>query len=474
MKPETQQTTDRRTFFKAGAVAAAGCAVPTSVARPEDAASSRVEEGAVLEPDRRVPIVNEADVVVCGGGPAGVAAAVTAARAGVKTHLIEAHGCIGGIWTSGLLCYLLDYANKPGIMQEILAALKDREQDAHRVPNMYDPEAMKLLLEQMCLEAGVGIQLHTQCAAAVRDAANRLALVVTESKSGREAIGGKVFIDCTGEGDVAHQAGCQWDYGRPDVGDAQPMSFIVLLTGIHLDEVRPYVSSMPGDTWAGPKEALAAIIKESSGFGPSYSKPSLFPIRETLFCLMANHEYEFKGFDARDVTKATLQGRAELHRMIDGLRSLGVPWKDIRICSSAERIGVRESRRIHGRYTLSSDDIAGGAEFDDAVCRCTFCVDVHATTGEDGKGIERAPIRAKPFDIPYRSLVAKDADGLMMAGRCISGDFYAHSAYRVTGNAVGMGQAAGFAAAAAVKNNVLPHQIDWAELGKTAPWTEKA
>ena len=473
MPAQTNRTADRRAFFKTGAAAAIGWVSGTSAARANDAAPGRVEDGAYLEPNRRVPVVADADVVVCGGGPAGVAAAVAAARAGAKARLIEAHGCIGGIWTSGLLSYLLDHGNKPGIMQEIVAALRARDPDARRAPNMVDPEAMKIILEQMCLEAGVDIQLHTQCAAAVRNEANRLALVVTESKSGREAIAGKVFIDCTGEGDVAHQAGCGWDYGRPETGDAQPMSFIVLLTGIHLDEVRPYVSSMPGDTWAEPKDALAAVIMESSGFGPSYAKPSLFPIRETLFCLMANHQYEFKGFDASDVTKATLQGRAELHRMIDGLRSLGGPWKDVRICSSAEQIGVRESRRIHGRYTISMDDIERGAEFDDAVCRCTFPIDVHSTTAEKGKGIERAPFRAKPFDIPYRSLVAKDVDGLMMAGRCISGDFYAHSAYRVTGNAVGMGQAAGFAAAAAVKDDVLPHQIDWAELGKTAPWAEE-
>lgn len=473
MTPIPKRTTDRRAFFKTSAATAVGWVAATPAAASEDPLPGSVESGVYLEPGRRVPITAGADVVVCGGGPAGVAAAVAASRAGAKTRLIEAHGCIGGIWTSGLLSYLLDWGNKPGIMQEIVAALKTREQ-ARRAPNMFDPEAMKLILEQMCLEAGVDIQLHTLCAAAVCDEANRLAVVVTESKSGREAVAGKVVIDCTGEGDVAYQAGCGWNYGRPETGDVQPMSFIVLLTGIHLDEVRPYVSSMPGDTWAGPKDALAALIKESSGFGPSYAKPSLFPIRETLFCLMANHEYEFKGFNAGDVTKATLQGRAELHRMIDGLRSLGGPWKHIRICSSPERIGVRESRRIHGRYTISMDDIEHGAEFDDAVCRCTFPIDVHSTTAEKGKGIERAPFRAKPFDIPYRSLVAKDVDGLLMAGRCISGEFYAHSAYRVTGNAVGMGQAAGFAAAAAVKENLPPHQIDWAELRKTTPWSERA
>jgi hypothetical protein len=470
MTAGTNRTDDRRRFFKMGAAAAVGWTVGAPAVHGEDSGSA-VKDGTYLEPSRRVPIVAEADVVVCGGGPAGVAAALAAARAGARTRLLETHGCLGGIWTSGLLSYILDSSNKPGIMHEILTALQAREKDVRRAPSMYDPEAVKLLLEQMCEEAGVELQLHTHCAAAVRDEANRLALVVTESKSGREAVAGKVFVDCTGEGDVAHQAGCGWDYGRPETGDAQPMSFVVLLTGIHLDEIRPYVSSMPGDTWAGPKDALAGLIKESSGFGPSYSKPSLFPIRETLFCLMANHEYQLRGFDAREVTKATLQGRAELHRMIDGLRSLGGPWKDIRICNSPERIGVRESRRIHGRYTISGDDIARGAQFDDAVCRCTFPVDVHSTTADRGKGIEAAPVRAKPFDIPYRSLVAKDVQGLMMAGRCISGDFYAHSAYRVTGNAVSMGQAAGLAAATAAKDGLLPHEIDWTKLAKTAPWS---
>jgi hypothetical protein len=474
MTSASNRTADRRRFFQTGAAAALGWTLGTPGAQSDEAEGGVVQNDTYLEPSRRVPVVAEADVVVCGGGPAGVAAALAAARAGAKTRLLEAHGCLGGIWTSGLLSYILDSGNKPGIMREILTALQAREKDTRRAPSMYDPEAVKLLLEQMCEEAGVEWQLHTQCAAAVRDAANRLALVVTESKSGREAVLGKVFIDCTGEGDVAHQAGCGWDYGRPETGDAQPMSFVVLLTGIHLDEIRPYVSSMPGDTWAGPKDALAELIKKTSGFGPSYSKPSLFPIRETLFCLMANHEYELQGFDARDVTKATWQGRAELHRMIDGLRSLGGPWKDVRICNSPERIGVRESRRIRGLYTITSDDIAHGAQFDDAVCRCAFPVDVHSTTADRGKGIEAAPVRAKPFDIPYRSLVAKDVDGLMMAGRCISGDFYAHSAYRVTGNAVAMGQAAGLAAATAARDGVLPHQIHWPELGKTAPWSGNA
>jgi NADPH-dependent 2,4-dienoyl-CoA reductase/sulfur reductase-like enzyme len=213
MTATTNRTADRRRFFKTGAAAALGWTLGAPRVQGDEATTGLVQDGTYIEPSQRVPIAAEADVVVCGGGPAGVAAALAAARAGAKTRLLEAHGCLGGIWTSGLLSYILDSGNKPGIMREILAALQAREKDARRAPSMYDPEAIKMLLEQMCDEAGVELQLHTQCAAAVRDAANRLALVVTESKSGREAVAGKVFIDCTGEGDVAHQAGCGWDYG---------------------------------------------------------------------------------------------------------------------------------------------------------------------------------------------------------------------------------------------------------------------
>jgi len=130
----------------------------------------------------------------------------------------------------------------------------------------------------------------------------------------------------------------------------------------------------------------------------------------------------------------------------------------------SEHIGVREGRRIHGRYTVSTQDLVDGARHEDAVCRVTFGVDVHSPDPGKTKAIERTGVRAKPYDIPYRALVAKDADGLLMAGRCISGDFLAHSSYRVTGNAVAMGEAAGVAAALAAKSGRLPHEIPWAEI----------
>jgi hypothetical protein len=199
---------------------------------------------------------------------------------------------------------------------------------------------------------------------------------------------------------------------------------------------------------------------------PSYASPTLFCIAPDLYCMMANHQYGVAGTDAADLTKATLEGRAEVHKLIGALRGLGEPWKQARIVATAEHIGVREGRRVRGLYTITAKDLAEGARHDDAVCRCAFPVDVHSTDPRKHKGIPSQGVRAKPYDIPYRALIAKDVKGLLMAGRCISGDFLAHSSYRVTGDAAAMGQAAGTAAALAAKSTRLPQDVPWAEIRK--------
>lgn len=408
------------------------------------------------ETARDVPVVGESDVLVCGGGPAGVAAAVASARAGARTRLIETNGCLGGILTSGLLTWLLDYRDKPGIMAEVVSRLEAR--GALRA-SAYDTEQLKLLFEQMCAESGVALRLHT-CVVAAGVTDGRITHATTESKSGREAWLARVFVDCTGDGDLAAQAGCGFEVGRPTDGGCQPASLICMLGGVSASELirLGFVRSghAPGDT---KKRLLEEMGR--AGVTPSYGGPTMFAIREDLVCMMSNHQYGVSATDAQDLTDATVAARQELNRLVDALRSLGGVWADVHIISTAETIGVREGRRIHGVYTVTADDLRSGARHPDAVCRVNFGTDVHAVDPRTGTKADKVSFTSQPYDVPLRALISKDVDGLMMAGRCISGDFLAHSSYRVVGNAVAMGEAAGLVAATASESGISPQQVEW-------------
>jgi hypothetical protein len=404
-------------------------------------------------------LVKEADVVVCGGGPAGIAAAVACARQGADTVLIEMQGCLGGVWTSGLLSNLIDYQNKSGIMQELVTHLESS--DAQYSAKVYDAEYMKWILDQLCLEAGVDIRLHTRVVAAYKQSKNKLETLVTESFSGREAWQAKVFIDCTGNGDLGAYAGCDFAVGHPETGKTQPASLMAILVG--LDEERLVEEGFTrgrGQSSEASKRAFYQEIRRA-GMEASYTMPTLFAVRPGMIAMMANHQYGVSVLDAAQVTAATLQARDEVHRIVNGLRALGGVWSNLRIATTGAQIGIREGRRIQGLYTLTSEDLIRGARFPDAVCRVTFNVDVHSLDKKAGGAYGSHSVRAKPYDIPLRSLIARDVKGLMMAGRCISGDFFAHASYRVTGNAVAMGEAAGKLAARAVEEKTLPHEVKY-------------
>ena len=464
-KAQPAQGIPRRSFFRTALAGAAGLAAAPQLSRSADAPPA-ASAGHVLEAAHELPLHNDADVIVCGAGPAGCAAAIAAARAGARTRLFEVHGCLGGVWTAGLLTWIFDF-DKPGLNRELTRELDARDARRHKNPGqfVYEPEPMKLLLEELCGAAGVQIQLHTRVAAAQCDG-RRLTTIITESKSGREAWRAPVFIDATGDGDLGAQAGCGWDFGEGHAGPAQPLTLNALAVVRDAAALGEYISFFK-DTQRhlSAVEAFKGELRRT-GLETSYGHPTLFHVRDNLLLVMVNHEYGVQPFDAAQMTAATLRARAEVFRVVRGLSMLGGPWAGMQVAATAEQIGVRDGRRIHGRYTVTREDLVTGARQPDAVARVAFGADIHAASKEinQAETISHGGFKTKPYDIPLRALIAKDVDGLLLAGRCISGDFIAHASYRVTGNSVAMGEAAGKVAALAAKTHRLPHEIDWAEV----------
>jgi len=401
----------------------------------------------IHENERITPLNYKAQVIVAGGGPAGVMAAIAAARKGADTLLIERSNCAGGIWTSGFLSWMLDVTNKNGILRELMERLERKGQGRFaRGGNFIAyPESVKLELDDMMDEAGVHVLYYTQVAGAICDE-KRLTHVILESKAGRQAAEAQVFIDATGDGDLAAFAGCQYQIGRGEDGTTQPASLIGLMTGVHADDVREFNNTLPYLQGKNAKESLKKEM-ERAGITPSYSAPSFFHIDEDLWLVMTTHGYGVNALDPHSLTEKTVEGRREMHAQQEALRKLGGPWKNLRIVATAPYIGVRECRRVAGRYTVTVQDALEGKVHEDAVCKVTFGLDVHPLQANRSFYDETGTLKAKPFDIPLRALESADIENLLLAGRLISGDFLAHSSYRVTGDAAALGEAAGNEAA---------------------------
>ena len=451
---------DRRQFLGMGGAALAST-LPAFGMKPSE------DGGAFVREDLKTPLAGTSDVIVVGGGPAGIAAAVTAARNGAKVRLFELQGCLGGVWTSGMLTYLWDF-NKGAFDREIIrrleaygAARYDRT-DAYDVKAnfVYEPEYMKLVCEDLCAEAGVEYVLQCPVVAAYRDASGRnIETIVTESKSGRQAWRAKCFIDCSGDGDLAALAGCGYDAGFFPDGTGQPATLNALVVVRDEKALQAYISNDPAmwdvrqKTHIPSSHAFRDVLRRT-GLEPSYSDPTLWQVHGNLLALMANHEYRLPLDDAAAITRATVHARHEVAEIVRRLDALGGPWAGIRLAATAEQIGHREARRIHGRYTVTRADVAAGARFEDALTRSNFGIDIH---GLDMKSNQRKAAgdnmgaAFKPFEIPLRACQAKDADNLYMAGRNISGDFIAHASYRVTGSSVALGEGVGRAVAERIR-----------------------
>lgn len=415
-----------------------------------------------IEETLSTPVLGEYDVIVAGGGPAGIGAAIAAGRHGARVLVIEHFSCLGGMWTSGLVNPLFDYENKGGIVQEIVDKINDAGMNDHS-GHMYtfDMEYMKLLLDRLVAGAGADVLFHTNVVRPVmRDGA--ICGVVVENKGGRAAYMGKIVIDCTGDGDIAVRAGAPYTMGRASDGACQPMTLMYKIS--HMDYVQRYPNPL------GKKTELFHIMKagaEAAGlhdYDFNFDQPCLLKLPGLHTGVMQmTHMRGYNGTDPLDLSKAEMEGRERVWEAIRFLKTYCDAFKNVQLDQTAAMIGVRETRRIRGEYEISFADMQAGRRFPDGFATCAFGVDIHQPTGKSQEN-DIPPIR--PYQLPYRSLVPLQVENLLVAGRCISGCFEAHASYRVTGDCVAMGQAAGTAAAMALQKKVSPREMDGAEVAR--------
>lgn len=414
-----------------------------------------------LEPEK-IPEAGAAEVIVAGGGPAGVCAAIAAAETGAVTMLIEEAGCLGGVWTSGALAWILDAEGKSrkSILTRIVKTLRQRDEleFAGAGTPAFQVEAMKVLLDELSLAAGVKIRCYTRVVGVKRSSEGTISHLITESDSGREAWGGRVFIDCTGDGTLGALAGNAFELGEPSTHRTQPMSLLALLTGLDPEQVRPYLAEQ--GAWHEVAARFSSLLSEGT-YRPSYRGVALFHLGKGLFMLMANHQYGCSSLDAGDLTKATIAARGEIYRQIQILRTRGPVWRNVQLVATGARIGAREGRRLNGLYRVTLRDVLTGKTHPDGICPVRFGIDVHALSQDGDCKLEATPPVAGCYEIPLRALISRDLPNLLMAGRCISGDFHAHASYRVSGNAAVTGQAAGILAALAARRGTFPANVDY-------------
>ncbi len=392
--------------------------------------------------------VHNHDIVIAGGGPAGCAAALAARRMGANVALLEQHPCFGGVWTMGSLAILIDSHNKTGLMKEITGKLR-RDRHLHDFYNdpekkVYNVEAMKLLLDDLLSDSGAQLRLHT-FVADVEKKENEITSLVTASKSGFEKWQAKVFLDCTGDGDVGALAGCRFHMGRESDGHRQPGTTYGLVGG-----------------WEGefPKRKEMMAIFEQAGKQLPYQGIYIFVQdgMHNMGYLMPSHVYRLDPTDADSLTQCEIEGRRQVRYVVDVLKEHGGPkFKNFFLAATAPAIGIREGRRIVGKYYLTIDDLEEGRTFKDGICDVEMPVDIHHVTKKTGTGLDN--IWTKPYQVPFRCLQPKDCGNLLTAGRCISGSFLAHGSYRVTGDSVPIGEAAGIAAAMAVEKDISPQNL---------------
>ena len=426
------------------------------------------------------------DTIVVGGGMAGCAAAASCARLGHSTLLIEHFGYLGGWATAALVNPFMPHRTSDGkqlvggFFDEILSKLIDLN---GLLANSFDTEILKYALQEILLESGSEIRLHTLFDSAFRVEDNSI-VVQVKSKSGTEQFRCKRLIDCSGDGDAAVSLGAGFEMGNED-GLTQAATLMFDMGGVDLIKAMMFVRDNP-DQMRFPKFAPDVDIEqivhgiisvagyydlvETARQNGKYEAPGdlIFYIgrpRMGEVTFNTTHIGNVNGVKAEDLTRAEIEGRRQMMSIVSFARKYVPGFENAYLLRSAEHVGIRETRRITGEYVFSALDVVEARKFDDAICRLAYPVDVHSGKG-DGytKDEEYSGPQAPPpgdwYEIPFRSLLPIGIDNILVAGRCVSSTQAGHGAIRIMPACAAMGQAAGVAAAISLDTDTSPKDID--------------
>jgi len=411
------------------------------------------------------------DVVIAGAGPAGLTAAIAAKRLGAEVLLIEKNGFVGGLASSGipLATFHDNQGNQviKGIPEEIIDYLvkkgaslghvsSSKAHTASMTPLL--PEETKYYFHKLISDYEIDLLLEC-CVIGTANNDDRIIGLELYGKEGKFFVEGKIFIDCTGDGAIIHEAQASYDVGRNSDGLCQSMTLQFTLNNVNVDKASEYFTKQiyktnrPGNNFPSIIHIMGKLKTEIKNF--EFWAMSL---HENELTVNATDMARYNPLLTEDITKAHYEGRKQINYIHETLKKDIKGFEKSYISASFNFMGIRESRRLNGVYSLTKNDVIEGRRFKDVIAKSGYCMDMHSPVG---KGIKFTFIKdSSSYDIPYRCLIPDKINGILVAGRCISASHEALSSVRVMANCMAMGQAAGTAAYLSVKESKEPRDID--------------